>query len=604
MLFALRSSTSKRAVKNLAKDLSRLSTKNSFVFELNLLSATPACQGCRNQIQHCRGLQSGATSWRGLVSASRLDSLAKQNARYCSSKTESKIEKPPEVDSKAQKLLAHAEKIEMVIKDKIPAVPSSKSDAEESLKPYYFKPAAVDIDYNVRYTRNTFISASRAVSDYLLRLSDLDCLRKTRMRNAYSSEGYEDYCYLKLDVEERALEVWGSMEALNMEKKKRKEEMEEGERYRKGLSALLGHLKKTIKDQTKLEEDFKLFGGEKKRKLLLQGSARVVFYAVAANLLVMLFKVSAYIYTGSASMMSESIHSLADAANQCLLALGIVKSIKEPSPDHPYGWSRARYAYSLISGVGIFFLGCGFSVYHGISEIMNPSQLTSLPVAFAVLGGSMFVESLTMITAFKQVQKSAKESGLSFKEYLVRGRDPNAVAVLLEDSAAVAGLLLAAGCLGLTSYTGNTIFDAIGSISIGALLGVVAVFLIRRNTDALTGRSIHPDRLRQIIEILENDLMVRSIHDVKATEMGADTVRFKAEINFDGREVTKVHMNRLNMEDLLLEVQTIKTTEQLEHFLLDHGEQIIDVLGSQVDRIERNIKKKSPEVRHVDLEIL
>eukprot|EP00795_Rhopilema_esculentum_P000261 gene261-9909_t len=509
-------------------------------------------------------------------------------------------------DGNSKILQEQANKIENVLKENKHKIDVSKPHIgpEESLKPYYYKPTALDVDYNVHYTRNTFISSSRAISDYLLSSSDLDGLRKTKMRNAYSSDIPPDFCYLKLDVEKRAMEVWGSMEALERERKKRKGEMEEGERYRKGLSALLGHLKKTIKDQTKQQEDNQMFGGESQRKLLLEGSAKVVMYAVAANLFVMLFKFSAYLYTGSASMMSESIHSFADAANQCLLALGILKSIKEPSPDHPYGWSRARYAYSLISGVGIFFLGCGFSVYHGISVILHPTQLTSLPVAFAVLGVSMVVESLTMIMAFKQVQKSARESGLSFKEYLVRGRDPNAVAVLLEDSAAVAGLFLAAGCLGLTSYTGNIIFDAIGSITIGALLGAVAVFLIRRNTDALTGRSIHPDRLRQIIEILENDIMVRSIHDVKATEMGADTVRFKAEINFDGREVTRVHTNRLNMEELLLEVQSIKTTEQLENFLLDHGEQIIDVLGSQVDRIERNIKKKSPEVRHVDLEIL
>lgn len=523
--------------------------------------------------------------------------------RACSSTPENNSK---DGDLSSGNLKEQATKIEQVIEDnkhKLDPQAPAISD-EESLKPYYFKPAAVNIDYNIQYTRNTFISPSRAISDYLLSVSDLDGLRKSFMRNAYSSDIAPNYCYLKSDIEKRAMEVWGSMEAMERERRKRKEEMEEGERYRKGLSALLGHLKKSIKDQTKQHEENLVFGGEKQRKLLLEGSARVVFYAVAANLFVMMLKFSAYLYTGSASMMSESIHSFADAANQCLLALGILKSIKEPSPDHPYGWSRARYVYSLISGVGIFFLGCGFSIYHGIAEILNPTQLTSLPVAFAVLGGSMVVESLTMITAFRQVQKSARESGLSFKEYLVRGRDPNAVAVLLEDSAAVAGLLLAAGCLGLTSYTGNIIYDAIGSISIGVLLGSVAVFLIRRNSDALTGRSIHPDRLRQIIETLENDIMIRSIHDVKATELGADTVRFKAEINFDGREVTRVHTNRLNMEQVLSEVQRIETTEQLEQFLLDHGEQIIDVLGSQVDRIERNIKKKSPEVRHLDLEIL
>ncbi|CAB4024131.1 Zinc transporter 9, partial [Paramuricea clavata] len=136
------------------------------------------------------------------------------------------------------------------------------------------------------------------------------------------------------------------------------------------------------------------------------------------------------------------------------------------------------------------------------------------------------------------------------------------------------------------------------------LLGSVATFLIRRNANFLVGRSIPEDRLKQIMDVLEQDIMVRSIHDVKATELGADTVRFKAEINFDGREITRRHLSRKETAQLLKEVRDIQTPEELERFLMDHGEQIIDTLGQEVDRIERNIKNKNPEVRHVDLEIL
>ncbi|XP_057294314.1 proton-coupled zinc antiporter SLC30A9, mitochondrial-like [Hydractinia symbiolongicarpus] len=474
-----------------------------------------------------------------------------------------------------------------------------------SEQPFYYRPAASTIDYNVVYTKNTFISASRALSDYLLTPEDLEGMRKTFVRTAYNdSNEPPDYCYLKLDVEKRALERWGSMEALRRECGRRREALEAGERYRKGLSSLIGHLKKTVKDQTKKEEENKLFGSRAQRELMVKGSAKVVLYAIASNLTVTFIKFGAYFYTGSASMLSEAIHSLADAANQMLLGVGIWQSIKKPSPDHPYGWSKSRYIYSLISGCGIFFLGCGFSVYHGISELFTPTNLESLYTAYGVLGISFAVESLTMGLALKQVIKSANESGVSLSEYVTRGRDPNAVAVLLEDSAALIGIIIAATSIGLTNYTGNAIFDAVGSISIGALLGIVAVFLIQRNADSLVGRSIHPDRLRQIINVLENDIMIRSLHDVKATDMGADTVRFKAEVNFDGRELTRVHLNRLDMDVVLQEMRKINTPEHVEQFMLEHGEQIIDVLGSQVDRIERNLKKHSPEVRHVDLEIL
>jgi len=477
--------------------------------------------------------------------------------------------------------------------------------SQYSEKPFYYSPSAKSVDYNIIYTKNTFITASRAISDYLVTPDDLENMRKTSVRTAYNfSDDEPDHCYLKLDVERRAIERWGSMEAIENELERRREAMEAGERYRKGLSALIGQLKKTVKDQSKYEEDQRMFGTRAQREIMLKGSAKVVLYAIASNLAVTVIKFGAYFFTGSASMLSEAIHSVADGTNQVLLGIGIWQSIKQPSPDHPYGWEKTRYIYSLISGCGIFFLGCGFSIYHGISQIMSPGTLESIYLAYTVLGTSFIIESFTMYMAFRQVVRSAAEGGVSFGEYIARGRDPNAVAVLLEDGAALTGVLVAAACLGLSHYTGNPLYDACGSITIGALLGFVAVFLIRKNADSLVGRSMHPDRLRRIIEVLENDIMVRSIHDVKATEMGADTARFKAEINFDGRELTRVHLNRLDTDIVLKEIKKINTRDQLESFLLDHGEQIIDVLGAQVDRIEKNIKKNSPEVRHVDLEIL
>lgn len=461
------------------------------------------------------------------------------------------------------------------------------------------------VDYNAVHDENTYVTESRAINDYILQPSDLEGLQKITVRNAYSTTVEPPtYCYLKSQVKERAIGRHGSLENLRQKHRERRKQLEEDESYRRDFSGLIGHLKKTIKDQTKIDADKRVYGGHIERVNFLKGSARVVTYAIISNFTVMVFKFGAYLYTGSASMLSEAVHSLADFANQCLLAFGILQSIKAPSIDHPYGWSRARYVYSLISGVGIFFLGSGVSVYHGISVLFTPPVLASLPLALLVLFGSLLAEGATFVIAVNQVAKSARETGVSFTDYLVRGRDPSAVAVLVEDGAAVAGLLIAASCLGLTSYTGNAVYDALGSIAIGGLLGTVAMFLIRRNADFLVGRSIPEERLKQIIDVLEQDIMVRSIHDVKATEMGADTVRFKAEINFDGREITRRHLSRKDLPKLLKEVHDVQSPEELERFMLDHGEQIIDTLGQEVDRIERNIKKQSPEVRHVDLEIL
>jgi zinc transporter 9 len=223
-----------------------------------------------------------------------------------------------------------------------------------------------------------------------------------------------------------------------------------------------------------------------------------------------------------------------------LLAVGIAQSIRRPDPDHPYGFSKAQYVYALISGMGVFFLGAGVSLYHGVTSLLHPPALESLPMALAVLGGSLLVESGVLLSAVSHIKQSAMDSGISFREYVVRGRDPSAVAVLLEDSAAVLGVLLAGSCLSLTHMLNNPVYDAFGSICIGTLLGSVALFLVKRNSGLLVGRlnqvrhlciylttysngyyrTIDANKLRRIIEIIEDDVMVRSIHDIKAVDLG------------------------------------------------------------------------------------
>jgi len=215
-------------------------------------------------------------------------------------------------------------------------VPVRKKVTKGERSKRIFKMSPSDVNYNRQYYQNTFISTTRAMSDYLLKPSDLEGLKTTAVRSAYSDpQQPPDVCYLKSDVETKAYEVWGSPEALSREKWNRKKAYEESERYRKGLGALIGHLKKTIRDHTKKKEENKHFGERTQRNMMLKGSAKVVTYAICSNCAVMLLKFGAYLYTGSASMLSESIHSLADMLNQCLLAVGILQSIKKPSPDHP-----------------------------------------------------------------------------------------------------------------------------------------------------------------------------------------------------------------------------------------------------------------------------
>merc|ERR1719234_1084194 len=158
--------------------------------------------------------------------------------------------------------------------------------------------------------------------------------------------------------------------------------------------------------------------------------------------------------------------------------------------------------------------------------------------------------------------------------------------------------------MGLSYHTGSHVPDALGSLAIGGLLGAVASFMIYSNSGALIGRSIPDDRIHEINRQLEGDMMVRQVYDVKGIDMGNGLVRYKAEIDFDGRELARSYLVRQNMPALLEEVKSIESEKELEVFLLKHGEQMVDCMGAEVDRIEKNLKENHPEVRHVDLEVL
>uniref|UniRef100_A0ABI7Y6P4 Cation efflux protein transmembrane domain-containing protein n=1 Tax=Felis catus TaxID=9685 RepID=A0ABI7Y6P4_FELCA len=418
-------------------------------------------------------------------------------------------------------------------------------------------------EYGPKYTQNNFITGVRAINEF--------CLKS------------------------RSLEVWGSPEALAREKKLRKE-------------AEIEYRERLFRNQKILREYRDFLGNTKPRSrttsVFFKGPGKVVMVAICINGLNCFFKFLAWIYTGSASMFSEAIHSLSDTCNQGLLAVGISKSVQTPDPTHPYGFSNMRYIASLISGVGIFMMGAGLSWYHGIMGLLNPQPMESLLWAYCILAGSLVSEGATLLVAVNELRRSARAKGMPFYKYVMESRDPSTNVILLEDTAAVLGVIIAATCMGLTSITGNPLYDSLGSLGVGTLLGIVSAFLIYTNTEALLGRSIQPEQVQRLTELLENDPSVRAIHDVKATDLGLGKVRFKAEVDFDGRVVTRSYLEKQDFDQMLQEIQEVKTPEELETFMLKHGENIIDTLGAEVDRLEKELKKRNPEVRHVDLEIL
>ncbi|XP_058506319.1 proton-coupled zinc antiporter SLC30A9, mitochondrial [Solea solea] len=548
-------------------------------------------QRCPRFPQLCHGWQSRGVHclWFSLPDC-RVASLGLSKVQYYSTSSGSSKDGPPKSTSdgapSAENILSSAAKTPLGF------TPQGLTKAEQ----IQVKVRAVlkKRDYGAKYTQNNFITAVRAMNEFCLKSSDLEHLRKIRRRSPH--EDTEAFTvFLRSDVEAKALDVWGSHEALAREKNVRKEVERE-------------YHENTFRNQQLLKE-YKDFWGNTKprsgqRATFLQGPGKVVMVAICINGLNFFFKLLAWVYTGSASMFSEAIHSLADTCNQGLLALGISQSVRNPDAGHPYGFSNMRYIASLISGVGIFMMGAGLSWYHGIMGLLHPEPIQSLLWAYCILAGSLVSEGATLLVAVNEIKRSALQHGVSFYEYVMQSRDPSTNVVLLEDTAAVLGVILAAGCMGLTSLTGNPYYDSLGSLGVGTLLGAVSAFLIYTNTEALLGRSIQPERVQKLTEFLENDPAVRAIHDVKATDIGLSKVRFKAEVDFDGRVVTRSYLEKQDIDQILFEIQQVKTPEELENFMLKHGENIIDTLGAEVDRLEKELKQRNPEVRHVDLEIL
>lgn len=267
------------------------------------------------------------------------------------------------------------------------------------------------------------------------------------------------------------------------------------------------------------------------RKALLEGSQKVVALAIISNFLMFGSKMYAATSSGSASMFAEAAHSLADMLNESLLMWGLFRSLRIADGDHPYGFLTEKYAWALVSGCGIFFLGGGVALYHGVSGIIGGVHvLGNISTSLGVLGASLCFELITMKYAYSHINLSAKLAGVSFIEYLKCGADPTSVQVFMEDVASVFGIAIAGTMMTLAKYFELAVLDSVGSIMIGILLSSVAMFLIRRNISSLTEAALDPVRENEIVDLLEADPVVTSVHDVKSTSLGPEWARFKGKL--------------------------------------------------------------------------
>lgn len=222
-------------------------------------------------------------------------------------------------------------------------------------------------------------------------------------------------------------------------------------------------------------------------------SLTTVLVAFTANILIALAKTVAAVLTGSASLVAEAAHSWADSGNEIFLLFANRRSRRPPDRAHPMGYGREAYVWSLFAAMGLFVAGAVVSVTQGVEELIRPGTGSNFLIGYIVLAVSFVLEGTSFLQSVRQAKPEAESLNRDFIDHVLATSDPTLRAVFAEDSAALIGVLLAAAGLGAHELTGSSIPDAVGSILIGVLLGVVAVVLINRNRRFLVGQEADPE---------------------------------------------------------------------------------------------------------------
>ncbi|MFI8554577.1 cation diffusion facilitator family transporter [Psychrobacter sp. NPDC077938] len=266
------------------------------------------------------------------------------------------------------------------------------------------------------------------------------------------------------------------------------------------------------------------------------GSLITVLIAVGANLVIAIAKTVAAFMTGSASMIAEAAHSWADAGNGTLLIVAEKKSIKPADKSHPLGYGKESYVWSMIAAFGVFTAGSIVSIYTGIKEWNATESETNYTIGFIVLAVAFVLEGISLVQAYRQSKKHGEALDISALGYVVDTSNPTLRGVFFEDLAAVIGLVIAAAAMGMHAYTGEPYWDALGSIIVGLLLGVVAIFLISRNRDFLVGHRV-TDRMHEyVLSELLNHPDIDSVSYLHLEWVGPKKIFMVAAVDIAGNQ--------------------------------------------------------------------
>lgn len=296
-----------------------------------------------------------------------------------------------------------------------------------------------------------------------------------------------------------------------------------------------------------------------------EGSLGTVLVAGGANLAIAIAKIVAGALTGSSAMLAEGAHSVADTVNQLFLLTALTRSKKPADAQHPFGYGMERYFWSLLAAVGIFVLGAGFSVYEGIHALVHPEPVKALVVAYVVLAVSFLFEGTSWVKAVLQLRREAAQKRLPVMRHLLTTPDPTVKTVAFEDTAALVGILLAAGGVTLHAVTGGSLWDGLASILIGLLLVGVAGSLGASSRRNLIGEAMSRADREGLVTVINESIGVDVVVELLTMRLGPDDVLVAARVDVDD-SVTGGDLERV------------------------------------ADDVEQRIRDSYPEVRHVFLD--
>lgn len=263
---------------------------------------------------------------------------------------------------------------------------------------------------------------------------------------------------------------------------------------------------------------------------MASGSKKVIIAALIGNGLISITKFIAASITGSAAMMSEGIHSVVDTGNQVLLLYGLKRAKKPADAEFPFGHGKEIYFWSFVVAILIFAVGAGISIYEGVSHILHPGELHDPTINYIVLGLAIIFEGGALYFAVTEFNKVRGPIG--YLEAVKEGKDPSLFVVLFEDSAAMAGLIIALIGIFIAQMTHNPFWDGLASVIIGCILALTAIWLAYETKSLLIGEGASPEKVSKIKEIASKSPAIKEINEVLTLHMGPEFILVTISIDF------------------------------------------------------------------------